>query len=244
MSQYLSLNDYDGYKNDVMNFLSHFYFERFATTPERVVGSLIPDLLKNADKNFVLRPNNFEDKLSVNPLHLDLLKGWNGHVEVDRLFHNSDYFFHHTHEIKESIRQELIGLPIRPSFFAHIALELLLDHLLIVDKAISIAKLYTALEKVNRSALRSFLMISELKDITKFETFFDKFQSSQYLYEYADMQQLTRALFQICKRLWSFEVGEEQVLSVNSKLTAYMDANLIDFHKIYQYIQYEMIDFE
>jgi hypothetical protein len=104
--------------------------------------------------------------------------------------------------------------------------------------------LYTALEKVNRSALRSFLMISELKDITKFETFFDKFQSSQYLYEYADMQQLTRALFQICKRLWSFEVGEEQVLLVNSKLTAYMDANLIDFHKIYQYIQYEMIDFE
>jgi hypothetical protein len=89
-----------------MNFLSHFYFERFATTPERVVGSLLPDLLKNADKNFVLKPNNFEDLLGSNPLQSDLLKGWNGHVEVDRLFHNSDYFFHHTHEIKELIKHE------------------------------------------------------------------------------------------------------------------------------------------
>lgn len=244
MSQYLSLNDYDGYKNDVMNFLSHFYFERFATTPERVVGSLLPDLLKNADKNFVLRPNNFEDKLRVNPLHLDLLKGWNGHVEVDRLFHNSDYFFHHTHEIKESVRDELAGLPIRPSFFAHIALELLLDHLLIVDKAISIPKFYSALEKVDRGSLKSFLAISELKDMAKFDTFFDRFQSSQYLYEYADMKQLTRALFQICKRLWSFDVEDERILSLTSKLIGYMNQNLTDFHDIYHYIHYEMIDFE
>ncbi|MGA6117901.1 ACP phosphodiesterase [Sphingobacterium anhuiense] len=227
-----------------MNFLSHFYFERFATTPERVVGSLLPDLLKNADKAFILKPNNFEDQIGAKPLQSELLKGWNGHIEVDRLFHNSDYFFHHTHEIKESVKNELIGLPIRPSFFAHIALELLLDHLLIEHKAVSIAKFYTALERVDRNSLRSFLVTSELKDVAKFDAFFDRFIASQYIYEYTDLIQVTRALFQICKRLWSFDVHEDQVLSLSSKLSLYVKENMKDFHDIYQYIHYEMIDFE
>ncbi|MDH5825422.1 ACP phosphodiesterase [Sphingobacterium faecium] len=227
-----------------MNFLSHFYFERFATSPERVVGSLLPDLLKNADKDFVIKPNNFEDQLCGNPLHMDLLKGWNGHIEVDRLFHNADYFFHHTHAIKVLIKDELAGLPIRPSFFAHIALELLLDHLLMAHKAISVSKFYVALEKVNRDALRSFLNISQLKDTPKFDAFFDRFIASQYIYEYADVAQVTRALFQICKRLWSFDLKEERVIAVSNKLTQYMKEDLKDFHDVYQYIHYEMIDFE
>lgn len=238
------LNDDSRYKNAVMNFLSHFYFERFAITPERVVGSLLPDLLKNADKDFVLRPNNFEAQLGINPLQSDLLKGWNGHVEVDRLFHNSEYFFHHTHEIKEWIKHELASFPIRPSFFAHISLELLLDHLLIQHKAVSVAKFYQALERVNRDSLRSFLMISELQDIAKFDLFFDRFIAAQYIYEYTDMVQITRALFQICKRLWSFEVHEDLVLSLSGKLGHYVNENLKDYHDIYQYIHYEMIDFE
>ncbi|UIR55090.1 hypothetical protein LZQ00_12450 [Sphingobacterium sp. SRCM116780] len=227
-----------------MNFLSHFYFERFATTPERVVGSLLPDLLKNADKDFALRPNNFEDRLSANPLHGELLKGWNGHIEVDRLFHNSDYFFHHTHEIKDCIKEELQGLEIRPSFFAHIALELLLDHQLIQHKAISIDRFYLMLEKVNRDSLRSFLQINELNDIQKFDVFYDKFKEVKYIYEYADLEQITRSLFQICRRLWTFEIQEEQVLLIIAKLAQYRKDHLNNFNEIYHYIQHEMIDFE
>jgi len=70
-----------------MNFLSHFYFERFATNPERIVGGLLPDLLKNADKSFMLKPRQYEDELLNNPLLEQMYIGWNRHIEVDRLFH-------------------------------------------------------------------------------------------------------------------------------------------------------------
>lgn len=227
-----------------MNFLSHFYFERFANSPERVLGGLLPDLLKNADKDFVLRPNNFEDELSKNPLHVDLLKGWNGHVEVDRLFHNSDYFFHHTHHIKQLIKDDLAGLEIRPSFFAHIALELLLDHLLVKKGAVSIDKFYTNLDKVNRDALNSFLKIIDLSDISKFNLFLDKFISAKYIYEYADINKITHALFNICRRIWDFKAENQIISSISDKLNRYMVEQLSDFQEVYRYIDYEMIDFE
>ena len=33
-----------------MNFLSHFYFDRNTTDPHQVIGMVLPDLLKNANK--------------------------------------------------------------------------------------------------------------------------------------------------------------------------------------------------
>ncbi|MDM1294804.1 hypothetical protein HX021_10955 [Sphingobacterium sp. N143] len=226
-----------------MNFLSHFYFERFATNPERIVGGLLPDLLKNADKSFVLKPRQYEDELMDNPLLKQLYIGWNRHIEVDRLFHNSSYFFHHTHQLKLNIQSSLVGLPIRPSFMAHIALELLLDHILTLNKAVSIDKFYTALSHVNEDAIRKFLTINQLGDIPKFEKFYQQFIEWQYIYDYAQIEKITGALFNICKRLWQFEVLAEQRELLTEQLNWYLQHQMADAQEIYQYIQYELVDF-
>ncbi|MGJ1415621.1 ACP phosphodiesterase [Sphingobacterium multivorum] len=226
-----------------MNFLSHFYFERFATNPERMVGGLLPDLLKNADKSFMLKPRQYEDELLDNPLLEQLYIGWNRHIEVDRLFHNSPYFFHHTHQLKLKIQSSLAGLPIRPSFMAHIALELLLDHILTQNKAVSIDKFYGALVYVNEDAVRKFLKINQLSDIPKFEKFYHQFIEWAYIYDYAQVEKIAGALFNICKRLWKFEVSVEQRQLLAEQLISYLHTQMTDYQEIYQYIQYELVDF-
>ncbi|PUV21331.1 MULTISPECIES: ACP phosphodiesterase [Sphingobacterium] len=227
-----------------MNFLSHFYFERFATNPERIVGGLLPDLLKNADKTFVLKPRQYENELLDNPLLEQLYIGWNRHIEVDRLFHNSTYFFHHTHQLKLQIQSSLQGLPIRPSFMAHIALELLLDHILTQQRAVSIDKLYGAMSQVNEDAVRKFLKINQLSDIPKFDRFYHQFIEWKYLYDYAHMEKIAGALFNICKRLWQFEVQENQRQLLTEQLVSYLHHHMGDYQEIYQYIHYELVDFK
>lgn len=227
-----------------MNFLSHFYFERFATNAERIVGGLLPDLLKNADKSFFLKPRQFEDKLLDNPLLQQIYIGWNRHIEVDRLFHNSTYFFHHTHQLKLKIQPSLVGLPIRPSFMAHIALELLLDHILTQQKAVSIDKFYGAMSQVNEDAIRKFLTINQLSDIPKFERFYHQFIEWKYMYDYAHIERIAGALFNICKRVWKFDVSEDQKKLLTDQLVSYLHHDMSDYLEIYQYIQYELVDFK
>ncbi|MDQ1149042.1 hypothetical protein [Sphingobacterium zeae] len=226
-----------------MNFLSHFYFERFATNPERIVGGLLPDLLKNADKSFMLKPRQYEDELLNNPLLEQMYIGWNRHIEVDRLFHNSTYFFHHTHQLKLQIQPSLVGLPIRPSFMAHIGLELLLDHILTQKSAVSIDKFYAALIHVNQDALRKFLAINQLHDIPKFEKFYHQFIDWKYIYDYAQVEKIAGALFNICKRLWHFDVSAQQRQALTQQLISYLHIQMADYQEIYQYIQYELMDF-
>jgi hypothetical protein len=69
-----------------MNFLSHFYFERKNTDDYIVMGVVLPDLIKNADKNWNLNPQKDEYLFTDVPGYNSLLTGWKRHLEVDRLF--------------------------------------------------------------------------------------------------------------------------------------------------------------
>ena len=116
-----------------MNFLSHFYFERFSRNPELVVGSVLPDLLKHARRGAQIHPRKYPERFTDHPKILSIYTGWQRHIETDRIFHTTDFFYQHAHGLKERLAPIVVNTPIRPSFFSHIALELLLDHLLLVD---------------------------------------------------------------------------------------------------------------
>jgi len=126
---------------------------------------------------------------------------------------------------------------------AHIALELLLDHILTQNKAVSIDKFYAALVHVNEDAVRKFLKINQLSDIPKFEKFYHQFIEWAYIYDYAQVEKIAGALFNICKRLWKFEVSVEQRQLLTEQLISYLHTQMTDYQEIYQYIQYELVDF-
>ena len=106
-----------------MNFLSHFYFDRHSQDPHLVLGTVLPDLVKNARKDWNIHP---EKKVELFTGNIDkaILKGWKRHLAVDRHFHNSNFFFAHTSTIRERIAPALQDSVVRPSFLAHISNKL------------------------------------------------------------------------------------------------------------------------
>ena len=89
-----------------MNFLSHFYFDRNTDNCYHVLGTVLPDLLKNADKTIILHPEKLHhENKSIN----FIIQGWKKHLLVDRYFHSSDFFLTHSHQLKKLLVPAIPG---------------------------------------------------------------------------------------------------------------------------------------
>jgi acyl carrier protein phosphodiesterase len=216
-----------------VNFLSHYYFERFAPLPEQVLGGLLPDLLKNVDKTYSFQLHKYEHKLRFHPASIAITEGWHRHVEVDKLFHSSAFFYQHSHQLRKNIEHIVTDLPIRASFLAHIALELLLDHLLIAHNSVNVARLYEHLENIDRNVVRLYLTEFENIDIDRFFGFYDRFIESRY----AEIENIPHALYAICKRLWEFDTKTKHLDDLSTALKDYQQHFLGNYREIYTFIQ-------
>ena len=216
-----------------MNFLSHFYFDRDTTNGYHTLGTVLPDLLKNADKNIIIHPEKLQhtDK-NIN----DIILGWRKHLEVDKFFHSSGFFIARSHTLKNLLAPAIVGSPVKPFFLGHIALEIILDNLLITTGKISTDDFYTHLGSCNTGVIKEFLNFSGLKDTDRFFKFFDEFKRSRYLETYAQNHQVTYALKRICMRVWKDPFTPEQEERMTALITAYRNAMLVDFRDIFEYI--------
>ena len=207
-----------------MNFLSHFYFDRDTDNCYLILGTVLPDLLKNADKNVIIRPEKLHHQdINVNSIIL----GWKKHLEVDRYFHSSEFFLTHSHRLKKILLPIIEGSPVKPFFLGHIALELILDNLLLTTNKISAGGFYNHLDGCKESVVTEFLTFSGLKDTAVFFKFYDGFKKSRYLYSYTETKEITYALKRICMRVWNDPFTAEQELQMSEVLAAYR-AGLID----------------
>lgn len=220
-----------------MNFLSHFYFERTNPDDHMVMGVVLPDLVKNAHKDWNLNPHRQDTLFSSNPNHQSLLKGWRKHIEVDRLFHSSDFFREQTAILKQMILPAVSSGPVKPFFLAHIALELVLDHLLITTGKINVNKFYDQLSKANTEDLQSFLLLAGIADIQLFEKFLTGYISSKYLLSYQKTENITYALNRICMRLWPDPFSEAQLIALTSTIRAYIKTLDEDFLLIFNQME-------
>jgi len=217
-----------------MNFLSHFYFDRDIDNCYHILGIVLPDLLKNADKTIVLHP----EKLShPDPEINSIIQGWKKHLEVDRYFHSSGFFLTHSHELKLLLTPAVGGSPVKPFFLGHIAIELILDNLLITADKISVNAFYENLERCEIGIINEFLTFAGLKDTTDFFAFYENFKKSQYLYSYAETKEIAYALKRICMRVWKdpFTPGNEA--QMNRVLMAYRETLLDNFMSVFGEIE-------
>lgn len=220
-----------------MNFLSHYYFERYALDPHQVFGGFLPDLLKNVDKNYFFQIQKHEHLLDSNPNYLAITTGWKRHLEVDKVFHSSPFFYEHTHRLRKDIEDVVRDLPIRPSFLAHIALELLLDHLLIAYNVLSVARLYDHLENIDKYSVKSYLKVFDRIDEDRFFRFYDRFVEARYIANYANIENIPHALYNICKRIWIFEASTSHLDELAVRLDDYKNNHLKNYFNIYIDIQ-------
>lgn len=220
-----------------MNFLSHFYFETENTDPNMVLGVVLPDFIKNAHKDMNLYPQKEPQLFESDAHQLSILKGWEKHIEVDRLFHSSDFFKTQTAQLKQILLPNLSGSPVKPFFLAHIGLELVLDHLLTIEGMVNINVFYDQLVHADKEALKAFLEKCGLADSSVFFKFLNSFISSKYLFSYRKIENISYALNRICMRLWENPLTEMQMSNMTRDLEAFTRMIKPDYLSIFREIE-------
>ncbi len=219
-----------------MNFLSHFYFDRYTPDPHQVIGIVLPDLLKNADKDWNIRPEKNEG-LYIDSEVQNIYWGWKRHILVDKYFHCSAFFLKHTQEIRTRIFPFLKTAPARPFFIAHIALELILDSLLLNNKLLNTSNFYTHLENTNKEALTRFLKMNDILEQEPFFHFLNNFIGDKYLNTYIHPNKLVHAIHGICMRIWDHPFDEMQKRQLTEVLIEYQEILQTDFMSIFEDIE-------
>jgi hypothetical protein len=217
-----------------MNFLSHYYFDRNDTNCYHILGIVLPDLLKNADTTLVLHPEKLRHpNHSVN----SIVTGWNKHLEVDRYFHSSDFFVEHSHELKKQLLPAVVGSPVKPFFLGHIALELILDNLLITTDKITVHSFYEHLHGCEDDVIEEFLLAAGMKNPADFFHFFNHFKNEKYLHTYIETLKIAYALKRVCMRVWKdpFTPAHEQTM--NQVLEKYRGTLLPAFMQVFDEIE-------
>jgi hypothetical protein len=202
-----------------------------------VLGTVMPDLLKNADKTVIIHP----EKLSHQDSNINsIINGWNKHLLVDRYFHSSDFFLTHSHQLKKMLLPAMEGSPVKPFFLGHIALELILDNLLLTTGKVTADGFYDHLDGCKTPIVDEFLTSSGLKNTAIFFKFYDDFKKSKYLNSYGDTKQIAYALKRICMRVWKDPFTPKNEATMNGILIAYR-TNLADnFMSIFDEIEAKM----
>lgn len=216
-----------------MNFLSHFYFDRDTANPYFILGTVLPDLLKNADKTVIIHPEKLHHPDSnVN----SIINGWKKHLAIDRYFHSSEFFRSHSHQLKKQLLPAIEGSPVKPFFLGHIALELILDNLLLTTQKVTADVFYDRLDACETSVVDEFFSFSGLKNTAIFFKFYEGFKKSRYLYSYTETKQIAYALKRICMRVWEAPFTPENEARMNDALMAYRDSLKGNFMVIFDEI--------
>jgi len=220
-----------------MNFLSHYYFERHTRNPELVLGSILPDLIKNADRNVNVLPQKYEDRFGNNPKLLSVYQGWMHHMDTDRYFHGSAFFYAHTHQLRLLLAPLVTTTAIRPSFLSHIALELILDHLLLHHHWVRESDFYEYLAAADRDAVDRFLKLCDVPSTDFFFQYFNSFMRAQYVGGYREFGQITNALIGICRRLWDVQLDDDPRRKITHVVSRYATALDDEFLLIFDEVQ-------
>jgi acyl carrier protein phosphodiesterase len=136
-----------------------------------------------------------------------------------------------------SIAPLLTYSPTRPFFVAHIALELILDSLLLTTAKLDSDRFYTHLQNVSANSLISFLNINKIENTDRFLKFLDEFIRSKYLDSYRDPTQIIYALNRICMRVWDIPFNDTQKLQLMAVITDYRDKLQGTFMEIFEDIE-------
>ena len=223
-----------------MNFLSHFYFDKHSDDEYLVLGTVLPDLLKNALKESNIHPKKFRHLFFNDPLQNSILTGWERHILVDKIFHSSVFFKEQTAELKQLILPLVHDSPVKPFFLAHIGLELILDHLITIHRRIEVDKFYYHLGEIDKQVVRMFLENCRLGGVEDFFVFLDGFISARYLVSYSKIENITYALNRICMRLWDTPFNDQQIDKLTTQLILFKQTLEMKYLNVFDEIEFNL----
>ena len=134
----------------------------------------------------------------------------------------------------------MVGSPVKPFFLGHIAIELILDNLLLTTNKVTAHSFYEHMHGCNDAVIQEFLAFAGLKDTTRFFKFFGRFKESAYLHTYAETQQIAYALKRICMRVWQDPFTPEHEAAMNKVLSDHRDGLLNNFMSVFEEIEQKL----
>ncbi len=205
-----------------------------------IIGVVMPDFIKNADKGTNLYPTKVPHLFIQDDKQFSVYKGWTRHIKVDALFHSSDFFTYQTQQLKQLLLPIMGNTVVKPFFLAHIGVELILDHLLILNGKVNIGLFYDALAASDKVAVERFLLNCKMDNTTAFFNFLNGFISSRYLFSYQKIENISTALNRICMRIWNNPFTEAQLALLTKQLIVFVKKMNCEYLSIFDEIEHQL----
>lgn len=173
-----------------MNYLTHYYFNTrqpvlASASAEFHFGVALPDILSVYDRTLRFHPSH---------IPVDKNELWHGilnHLEMDAFFHRSEFFKNSYEEIRIILTHSIPkDLHIRPFFLAHVLVEILLDHLLLVQSADLGRRFYSSIDAIDIKEIVRLLEVFFSQKLDGFEELTNKFLVTRFLESYIELNNL------------------------------------------------------
>jgi hypothetical protein len=188
-----------------VNYFSHAI--DFLDAPAFVAGTCLPDWIRVVEKRQRISSKAAKKYLDEHTKNLpfaeqQLCRGILQHHFDDHWFHQTSTFHQLNYQFSQEL-QRLLGADssMRPNFVGHIAIELLLDALLIEQAPEKLRRFYRLVESLDRDWVQSTVEKILNKPVAKLSRWIRRFAVERFLYDYLDNRRLLIRLNQIMKRV-------------------------------------------
>lgn len=192
-----------------MHFLSHYYVDRNKNNPLFVAGAMLPDIAPHFTKTYNKNIRNKSLNITGNEfdVHLGVLR----HFEADAVFHNSQAFANSCKSIKQRLTETgLDKEKYRFWFLSHIATEVILDRILIINNPELVDEYYKVLNTVDILQLGGYLnFIVTNGDKNKILSNFIKFLEVRFLRYFTNTEGAAEGIVRTMLRATGVAFNEE-----------------------------------
>lgn len=182
-----------------MNYLAHGY--RFTDDPYFVAGTALPDWMSVIDRKNRARSQRAETQIEdADPRIRALARGVMQHHDDDRRFHQLQEFAELSTRFAVELRS-LLSEGHQAGFLGHIAVELLLDAVLIEEAPHRLESYYNALLQLDASVLQSAANRILTRETQSLILLLPRFIAERFLADYTDDARLWRRLNHVMRRV-------------------------------------------
>lgn len=192
----------------VVNYLSHYYFDREEDSKYFNIGLILPDLARHHIPKLRINPyKNIEfttDEIgSIN-------KGCNRHFASDRKFHNWNVFVTLSQESTDTMRESGDKDLDRDFFLSHILIEMMLDKILLDQNPTLADDFYNMIDSVEMDWILKYLRYSGLQDDELFKGNHRRFMKAAFLKHYTSIENVVDFLEKVAIRTGLKEFTDDQ----------------------------------
>ena len=192
----------------VVNYLSHYYFDRDEDNKYFNLGLILPDLARAHIAK--LRINPYKNITFTTKEIASMNDGCNKHFASDRKFHNWMTFVELTNKATDMIRESGDKDINRDYFITHIMVEILLDKILL-DKNPSLADdFYAMIDSVEMDWILKFMRYAGLQDDELWKGQHRRFMKAAFLKSYTSVENVIAAVEGVCANLGMIELNDDQ----------------------------------